>query len=124
MDISAIIGACCFVLAFIANVGALCYGYGTLNNRVRNCESDYKITDTSTRELFNRMNAIEQLAARLEDAALRWEKIMSNGINTKIADISERIARLEQHCNDMHLAKEFEVGYNFRNETTARKGTS
>ena len=124
MDITAIIGACCFVLAFIANIGALAYGYGTLNNRVKHCESDHREFDASTRELFNRMNAIEQLAARLEDAAERWEKIMSNGINTKIADISERIARLEQHCNDMHLAKEFEVGYNFRNETTARKGTS
>jgi hypothetical protein len=124
MDISAIIGASCFVLAFIANIAALGYGYGTLNNRVRNCESDYRMTDASTRELFTRMNAIEQLAARLEDAALRWEKIMSNGINTKIADISERIARLEQHCKDMHLDTEFEAGYNYRSETTARKGKS
>jgi len=124
MDVSAIIGAACFVLAFIANIAAIGYGYGTLNNRVKNCESDYRTTDKSTRELFARMNAIEQLASRLEDAALRWEKIMSNGINTKIADISERITRLEQHCKDMHLDTEFAEGYNYRNETTARKGKS
>lgn len=107
MDFSAIIGAACFVVAFIANITALGYGYGTLTNRVKNCESDHRDTDASTRELFARMNAIEQLAARLEDAALRWEKIMSNGINTKIAGISERLTRLEQHCKDMHVDSDY-----------------
>ena len=100
MTVSAIIAAACFIMAFIANIAALAYGYGTLSNRVKNCEERDLDQTKHTEELFRRMSALEQLAGRIEDAALRWEKIMNNGINTKIADIQERIARLEQICED------------------------
>jgi len=86
----------------VFNVGAICYGYGALNNRVKNLDSDFKEHKASVTELFQRMNAIEQLAARLEEAANRWERIMSNGINSTIAEIKDRLSRLEQHCIDMH----------------------
>ncbi len=86
----------------VFNVGAICYGYGALNNRVKNLDSDFKEHKASVTELFQRMNAIEQLAARLEDAAARWEKIMGNGINATLSELKERMATLEQHCKDMH----------------------
>ena len=99
-----IVGFACFGLQFAASIGALAYGYGILGNTVkRNCETitENRIeTREDTMQLFDRMRAIESLAGRLEEAAQRWEKIMSNGINTKISDIQNRLARLEQHCKD------------------------
>lgn len=91
-----------FIIMCALNIGAICYGYGVLNNRVKNCESDFRRAESSVQELFKRMNAIESLAGRLEEAAARWEKIMSNGINATIADIRDRLTRLEQHCKDKH----------------------
>ena len=99
-----IIGLACMGLQFVASIGALAYGYGVLGSTVkRNRESivENRIESRAdTMQLFDRMRSIESLAGRLEEAAQRWEKIMSNGINTKISDIQNRLARLEQHCKD------------------------
>lgn len=106
MNVEAGIGALCFVLAFIANIAALAYGYGVLGNTVKNNKTDISEVRQDTIELFNRMRAIESLAVRLEDAAVRWEKIMSNGINAKIESIQDRLTRIEQHCMDKHGQRE------------------
>ncbi len=89
------------------NVGAICYGYGVLNNKVKHVESDFRDLHSSVTELFSRMNVIEVLAGRLECAADRWEKIMSNGISAKIQDLIVRMERMEQHCMDVHSEKEW-----------------
>jgi Mn-dependent DtxR family transcriptional regulator len=91
-----------FAVMCALNIGAICYGYGTLNNKVKNTESDFRDIHKSVTELFSRMNVLEVLAGRLEDAAERWEKIMSNGINAKIQDLLVRMERMEQHCKDIH----------------------
>ena len=101
------------VILLIVNIalsgGALAYGYGNLNARVKNNESKHQKHDAHAAELFGRLNALEQIAAKLMEAATRWERVMGNGINTKmaeyahlIADLAQRIAVMEQHCHDMH----------------------
>ena len=99
-DAEVTIGIICLILQFVASIGALAYGYGVLGSTVKNNKAVIAETRQDTMGLFDRMRSIESLAGRLEEAAQRWEKIMSNGINTKISDIQNRMARLEQHCKD------------------------
>ena len=100
-----IIGLACMGLQFAASIAALAYGYGVLGSTVKNNRNTITETRADTIQLFDRMRAIESLAGRLEDAALRWEKILSNGINTKIECIQDRLTRIEQRCADVHEAK-------------------
>ena len=100
-----IIGLACMGLQFSASIGALAYGYGVLGSTVKNNRNIITQNRNDTVELFNRMRALESLSSRLEEAAGRWERILSNGLNTKIENIQDRIARLEQRCSDVHEAK-------------------
>jgi hypothetical protein len=93
-------------ISLASNLIALAYGYGILNNRVRHLERAQdqererrvKIED----EFFNRLRLVETVTPRLEDAAGRLEKIVGNGLSTKIEGLTTRLAKLEQHCADVH----------------------
>lgn len=96
-------------LSLGANLIALAYGYGILNNRVRHLEraqeQEHERRGKIDDELFGRLRAIETVTPRLEDAAQRLEKITGNGLGAKIENISTRLAKLEQHCADIQAAK-------------------
>lgn len=97
------------ILSLAANLIALAYGYGILNNRVRHLEraqeQEHERRGKIDDELFGRLRAIETVTPRLEDAAQRLEKITGNGLGAKIENISTRLAKLEQHCADIQAAK-------------------
>lgn len=97
-----IIGLSCMGLQFAASIAALAYGYGVLGSTVKNNRNIITENRQDTIELFNRMRALESLSSRLEEAAARWERILSNGLNAKIESLQERLARMEQHCIDKH----------------------
>lgn len=84
------------------NIGAICYGYGALNNKVKNCESDFKQSHAAITELFQRLNALEILSGRFEDSVGRFEQVLGNGINNAIAQFRDRLTKMEQHCADTH----------------------
>lgn len=94
------------VLSLASNLIALAYGYGILNNRVRHLEraqeQEHERRNKIDDEVFGRLRQIEAVTPRLEDAAGRLEKIVSNGLGAKIETITARLTRLEQHCADLH----------------------
>lgn len=93
-------------ISLVANLVALAYGYGILNSRVKGLEKDHDEhrahRDKTDDEIFARLRKIEAVTPRLEDAAGRLEKIVGNGLSTKIDDLHTRLAKLEQHCADVH----------------------
>lgn len=94
------------VLSLASNLIALAYGYGILNNRVRHLEraqeQEHERRNKIDDEVFGRLRQIETVTPRLEDAAARLEKIVGNGLSTKIEGLTTRLAKLEQHCADVH----------------------
>lgn len=93
-------------ISLASNLIALAYGYGILNARVKGLEKDHEVhrahRDKTDDEIFARLRKIEAVTPRLEDAAGRLEKIVSNGLSSKIEGLTTRLARLEQHCADVH----------------------
>ncbi len=93
-------------VSLCVNVIALAYGYGVLNSRVKTLQKSHdenlvrntKVDD----EIFTRLRKIEGVTPRLEDAAARLERILSNGVTGQVRDLTERLTRLEQHCKDLH----------------------
>lgn len=78
------------------------YGYGRLTHRADSMEEDLRNHAKDFGEIFERLRGIEKIAPALTDAVNRLEKILSNGITSKVASMENRMTRLEQHCADVH----------------------
>ena len=93
-------------LSLGANLVALAYGYGVLNARVKAVEKEHEThrqrKERTDDEIFGRLRKIKAVTPRLEDAATRLEKAVGNGLGAKIENITTRLAKLEQHCADLH----------------------
>jgi len=96
-----------FLLSLCVNITAVAFAFGLLHGRVTALEKNIARNDTNDNEIFMRLRELENVTPRLEDAAARFEKVLSNGINDKIADMTTRIRLMEQHCADTHHSQQW-----------------
>lgn len=84
-----------FCLTACVVAGGIIYRWGRVN-----ATNDKHGSDLD--EIFTRLRSMEGITPRLQDAVTRLEKVLSNGIVSKIQSVEDRLARIETHCIDMH----------------------
>lgn len=102
VTISTVVSIVGLVLAAAGAGAGIVFAYGRLTERTDKHAERLKTHEDDINEIFNRLRGLEGVAPILQTTVEKLEKIMSNGLGSKIAAMDIRLTRLEQHCADVH----------------------
>lgn len=84
--------------------GGVVFAYGRLTQKADTHTKDLDALEAhhakDMDEVFTRLRLLEGIAPALQDAVNKLDRILNNGVTITLQSISERLARVEQRCED------------------------